>query len=47
MRAIPLGRAGRPDEVANVIGHLCSTAGVAVTGSVVRVDGGLLAASAP
>jgi NAD(P)-dependent dehydrogenase (short-subunit alcohol dehydrogenase family) len=38
--AIPLGRLGRPEEVASVIAFLTSEGGSYVTGSTVVVDGG-------
>ena len=40
-RGIPLGRAGRVEEVAGVVMFLCSPAAGYVTGVNVRVDGGL------
>ena len=43
--AHPLGRVGRPEEVAEVIAFLISQRSGFVTGEDVRVDGGLLAAA--
>lgn len=41
--ATPLGRPGRPDEVASAAVWLASAAAAFVTGAVLRVDGGLAA----
>lgn len=40
--AIPLGRYSRPEEVAAVVGWLLTEAPVAINGSVIDVDGGLV-----
>jgi citronellol/citronellal dehydrogenase len=39
-RAVPLGRLGRPEEVASVIAFLASPGGAYVTGTTIVVDGG-------
>lgn len=39
---IPLGRLGRPDDIAGIVIFLCSRAGAYVTGAEIPVDGGIL-----
>ena len=39
--ASPLGRIGRPDDMAGVAVYLASRAGAYVTGAVIPVDGGI------
>jgi len=41
-RQIPLGRIGRPEEVAHVVAFLASPEAGYITGEVIRVNGGLL-----
>ena len=38
--AIPLGRYGTPEEMANTVGFLCSDAATFINGQVIAVDGG-------
>ncbi|MEQ9569049.1 MAG: SDR family oxidoreductase [Longimicrobiales bacterium] len=40
-KAIPMGRRGRPEEVARWIAHLADPAAGWVTGEIIAVDGGL------
>lgn len=39
---IPVGRLGKPEEVAGVVAYLCSTQAAYITGEVVDVNGGFL-----
>lgn len=41
--SIPLGRYGRPEEYGDVVAFLASKSAAYLTGSVIRVDGGLIA----
>lgn len=41
MAMIPLGRAGTPEEVSEVVAFLASDAASYITGSVIQIDGGL------
>jgi NAD(P)-dependent dehydrogenase (short-subunit alcohol dehydrogenase family) len=40
----PVGRLGKPDEIAHLVLYLCSSEAAFVTGSVVTIDGGWTAA---
>jgi NAD(P)-dependent dehydrogenase (short-subunit alcohol dehydrogenase family) len=40
---IPLHRAGKPEEVSNLVAFLCSEESSYITGSAVVIDGGWLA----
>lgn len=41
MRNIPLGRLGKPEDIAKVVGFLCSPEADYITGQVIAVDGGM------
>jgi NAD(P)-dependent dehydrogenase (short-subunit alcohol dehydrogenase family) len=40
-RAIPMGRVGKPEEVASIIVFLAGAQASYITGTVINVDGGL------
>lgn len=42
IRSIPLNRAGKPEDVANLVVFLCSEKADYITGQVIHVDGGML-----
>jgi NAD(P)-dependent dehydrogenase (short-subunit alcohol dehydrogenase family) len=37
---VPIGRIGRPDDIAGATLYLCSRAGSYVTGAILPIDGG-------
>jgi len=41
VEAIPLGRLGRPDDIAGIIALLCSDAGGYISGATIDINGGL------
>ena len=41
--AIPVGRYGQPEEYGDAVAFLASTRASYITGSTIRVDGGLIA----
>lgn len=44
-KTIPINRLGRPKEVANVVAFLCSKESSLITGAVISIDGGVVAAT--
>ncbi len=47
LRSIPLGRHGRPEDVAAMIAFLCSASAAYVTGASLTIDGGVSAGGGP
>jgi 3-oxoacyl-[acyl-carrier protein] reductase len=41
-RMVPMQRAGKPDEVADLIGFLCSDRAAYITGQVISINGGII-----
>ena len=41
-KTIPMGRMGKPEDVAKVVGFLCSPEADYITGQVINVDGGMV-----
>ncbi|MFL6839672.1 MAG: SDR family oxidoreductase, partial [Bradyrhizobium sp.] len=41
-KSVPMGRVGRPEEIANAVLWLCSDAASYVTGQSISVDGGFI-----
>jgi len=41
-KSIPMGRVGRPEEIANAVLWLCSDAASYMTGQSISVDGGFI-----
>ncbi len=39
---VPLGRAGRPEEIAAVVDFLCGPGATYITGQIIAVNGGVL-----
>jgi len=42
INSIPLKRAGNPQDIANVVSFLASSAADYITGQVINVDGGMV-----
>jgi len=42
LRNIPMGRLGNPEDIAKVVGFLCSEDADYITGQVIAVDGGMV-----